>query len=64
MGLFTSLYSFPNIVLPLIGGIVVDRVGVSKCLILFSGILFLGTTVSTVGGYMIGPESNRLPFND
>ena len=40
-GLF-SIYSFPNMVLPLLGGIFIDRIGIRVGLILFCMILTIG----------------------
>ena len=40
-----SVYSFPNIVLPLVGGIIVDRWGVAKSLCLFTLLILLGQAI-------------------
>lgn len=40
--LLYTVYSFPNFVLPLIGGILLDKIGIRVCLILFTTILTLG----------------------
>ena len=37
-----SIYSFPNMVLPLFGGIFIDKIGIRIGLILFTVILTLG----------------------
>ena len=37
-----SVYSFPNIVLPLFGGFFIDRIGLNICLIVFSMLLLAG----------------------
>ena len=37
-----SIYSMPNMMLPLIGGIFVDKVGVRVALIFFTSVLTLG----------------------
>lgn len=40
--LLYSVYSFPNIVLPLFGGLLVDRCGTKASLILFVSFIVLG----------------------
>lgn len=40
--LLYGVYSFPNIVLPLCGGFIVDKLGGRICIILFSFFLILG----------------------
>ena len=40
-----SVYSLPNIVLPLIGGMIVDRWGVAKSLCLFTLLILLGQAI-------------------
>uniref|UniRef100_A0A7S0HMB8 Lysosomal dipeptide transporter MFSD1 n=1 Tax=Phaeocystis antarctica TaxID=33657 RepID=A0A7S0HMB8_9EUKA len=40
-----SVYSFPNIVLPLVGGMIVDRWGVAKSLCLFTLLILLGQAI-------------------
>jgi MFS family permease len=41
IGLLNAIYSFPNIIMVLIGGIIIDRIGVRRASILF-GTLCLG----------------------
>jgi MFS family permease len=40
-----SVYSLPNIVLPLVGGMIVDRWGVAKSLCLFTLLILLGQAI-------------------
>jgi len=47
--LLYSLYSFPNMVLPLFGGVFIDRVGVNTGLILFTGLLCGGQALFALG---------------
>ena len=42
--LLYSVYSFPNIILPFIGGFLVDKLGVRFGIFLFSFILIIGQT--------------------
>ena len=46
-----SIYSLPNTVLPLAGGIMLDRVGIRLGLVMFTIVLTLGQLVFTIGGY-------------
>ena len=49
--LLYTVYSIPNMILPIIGGIFLDRIGIRVGLILFSCILTLGQFVYMLGGY-------------
>lgn len=42
INLMYQIYSFPNIVLPLLGGILIDKIGVKISLMLFTILLTLG----------------------
>ena len=46
-----SIYSLPNMVLPLLGGILISKIGIRLGLILFTVILTLGQAVLALGGY-------------
>jgi MFS family permease len=48
-GLLYSSYSFPNLVLPFLGGTFVDKVGIPTALILFSVLILVGQAIFTVG---------------
>ena len=37
-----SIYSLPNIILPLFGGLVIERIGLGRGLILTTGLVFIG----------------------
>jgi len=47
--LLYSVYGLPNIILPLLGGIIIDRLGVRVGVILFPFILIIGQLVCTFG---------------
>ena len=49
LNLLYSVYSLPNIFLPLIGGILVDRLGPSSMLAIFSTIICIGQIVFAIG---------------
>lgn len=46
-----SVYSYPNTVLPIFGGIFLDMIGLRLGILLFSGVLTAGQALFTVGGY-------------
>ena len=50
IGLLQAIYSFPNIVMVLIGGIVIDRIGTKRSTLLFGAICFLGACVTAWPG--------------
>ena len=58
-----SAYSYPNIVIPLIGGVLIDQIGVYPCMVLFSILTITGQGVFTIAGYMgTSDQSNDNPF--
>ena len=40
--LLYTFYSYPNLVMPLIGGIMIDKIGVQNSIIIFQSFLLLG----------------------
>jgi len=49
-GLFYSVYSFPNVILPIFGGFFVDKFGVKLMLMLFAGFIVTGQLIFALGG--------------
>lgn len=47
--LLYSIYSFPNIVIPIFGGKLIDRYGKGKCLIVTTLLVFVGQTMQSFG---------------
>lgn len=47
--LFYSVYSIPNIIVPLVGGYMVDSIGVKTCIVLFCSISLVGQAVFSLG---------------
>jgi nitrate/nitrite transporter NarK len=47
--LFYSVYSLPNIVLPLFGGLLIDKLGIRVGLFLFSSIIAIGQAIFAFG---------------
>jgi len=52
-GLLYTVYAIPNLVLPLVGGIFLDKVGQRNGLLLFTVILCLGQGIIMLGGYQL-----------
>ena len=46
-----TVYSIPNFILPLIGGLLIDKVGMRFSLLLFTFVLTFGQAVFTYGAY-------------
>lgn len=49
-----SIYSFPNFILPLIGGFIIDKIGVRNALVILSGLVTIGTTICAFSGILSG----------
>lgn len=49
--LLYSVYSYPNTVLPIFGGIFLDMIGLRIGIILFTVVLTLGQAIFTLGGF-------------
>ena len=49
-----SIYSLPNMLLPLVGGYLVDKLGIRICCITFSFFLFLGQLICNLSGNFAG----------
>lgn len=47
-----SVYSYPNIILPLLGGVLIDKFGLTISILLFSSLLVLGQGVFTISGFL------------
>ena len=63
---YNQLYSiiyYPNIILPLIGGILIDKIGLYTTIIIVSILLTIGQSVFMIAGFMgTDDESNNWPF--
>ena len=46
IGTLNAIYSFPNIIMVLIGGIIADRIGTRKATLLFAAICLVGTLIT------------------
>src|SRR5580704_8690655 len=50
IGLLQAIYSIPNVIMVLIGGYVVDRIGTRKALFIFGLLCFVGSIVTALSG--------------
>ena len=46
-----NAYTFPNMLLPLFGGIILDKIGMGTGLILFTSVLTIGQFIFALGPY-------------
>jgi MFS family permease len=46
-----TVYSLPNMVLPIFGGLFLDKLGIRSGLLFFTMVLTLGQMVFMIGGY-------------
>ena len=53
-----SVYSYPNVILPLFGGILIDKIGLNFSIILFSSLLVIGQGVFMISGFMGTEDQN------
>jgi MFS family permease len=62
IGLLNAIYSFPNIVMVLIGGVIIDRIGVKKATLLFGVLCFVGAVITALTSSLAMMASGRLIF--
>lgn len=62
IGLLQAIYSFPNIVMVLIGGVIIDRIGIRKGTLLFGVLCFLGAALTVVSTTLPVMAAGRLVF--
>jgi MFS family permease len=62
IGLLQAIYSIPNVVMVLIGGYVVDRIGTRKAILIFGTLCFFGAVVTSLSGALPVMASGRLIF--
>jgi MFS family permease len=48
IGLLQGIYSFPNIIMVLIGGIIIDRIGTKKAALIFTFLVLLGALFTAI----------------
>jgi MFS family permease len=62
IGLLQAIYSFPNIFTVVIGGLVIDRLGLRKSLMIFGVLCFVGPVISATSGRLSVMATGRLVF--
>ena len=62
IGTLNAIYSFPNILMVLIGGLIVDRIGTRKATLAFAGICLVGTAITAASPSFVVMATGRLIF--
>jgi len=62
IGLLQAIYSAPNVVMVLVGGYVVDRIGTRKAIFIFGTLCFFGSAVTCISGALGVMAAGRLTF--
>lgn len=62
IGLLNAIYSFPNIIMVLIGGLIIDRIGTRKSVMIFTAVIMVGAAVTAVSGTIVPMAAGRLIF--
>ena len=62
IGLLNAIYSFPNIIMVLIGGFIIDRIGTRKSVFIFTLLIMIGAVVTAIKGDLVTMAAGRLIF--
>lgn len=62
IGLLQGIYSFPNIIMVLIGGLIIDRIGTRISVFIFTVLIMIGSVVTAVTGNIYVMAAGRLIF--
>jgi len=62
IGLLQAIYSIPNVIMVLIGGYIVDRIGTRKAIFIFGTLCLLGAIVTVLSGRLAVMAGGRLIF--
>ena len=62
IGLLQAIYSFPNIFTVVIGGFIIDRLGLRKSLMIFGILCFIGPAITATSGHLSVMAAGRLIF--
>jgi MFS family permease len=62
IGFLQFMYSFPNIFTVVIGGFIIDRMGLRKALMIFAVLSFVGPAVTAASGHLPIMAAGRLIF--
>ncbi len=62
IGFLQAIYSFPNIFTVVIGGFIIDRIGLRKSLMIFGVLCFIGPAITVATGHLPVMAAGRLIF--
>jgi MFS family permease len=62
IGFLQAIYSFPNIFTVLVGGVIIDRIGLRKSLMIFGLLSFLGPAITVSSSHLPVMATGRLIF--
>jgi len=62
IGLLQAIYSFPNIFTVVIGGLIIDRIGLRKSLMIFGILCLIGPAITAASGALWIMAAGRLVF--
>ena len=62
IGLLQAIYSIPNVVMVLVGGYIVDRIGTRKAIFIFGTLCFIGALVTSLSAALGVMAAGRLVF--
>ncbi len=62
LGTLNAIYSFPNIIMVLIGGIIVDRIGTRRATLIFTVLCAVGAFMTAISGTFAVMAAGRLVF--
>jgi MFS family permease len=62
IGFLQFMYSFPNIFTVVIGGLLIDRIGLRKALMIFAVLSFIGPAITAATGHLPVMAAGRLIF--
>jgi MFS family permease len=62
IGLLQAIYSIPNVIMVLIGGYIVDRIGTRKAIFIFGTLCFIGSIITALVGKLPVMAAGRLIF--
>jgi MFS family permease len=62
IGLLNAIYSFPNIIMVLVGGLLIDRIGTKRSVLIFTAFIMLGSIVTALTENIWLMSAGRLIF--
>ena len=62
IGLLNAIYSFPNIIMVLVGGFIIDRFGTRISVFIFTVLIMIGALVTAIQGELLTMAIGRLIF--